>query len=580
MIVDDGPARTRPARGGRSREAKPGPLRADAFHMLAYLVTDDSALQPGRGGTRARSAGGRELLAEIAISASIFAVMSGGMPTGAGSRRGRRAACGGARATRSCSPRRSSIDRVPPPSTPAAASSASSSCARTRSSARRVVVGRDDTAARDPRACSSTWSASSPRRASCSSASATGPVRAATSTTRASRCCCSPSWRCAPGGGSSRRSTPGETLELSLGADMWNAEAAGHWTCALVDAHLGRVESARAAGRDGPPARRSSSAISPSRPGARTSSGSSRSRSATRRPRSGTWLRSSATRSSSGWSSRRCSASLPTSPRRWCSAGDLDGARDVQAELEARGRELGRTWAVATALRCRGLIAAVGGQPGRRVGGPPGGGRAARRGPAAVRSRADAARARDGAAAGEAAGGRRASSLEAALAVFEELGAALWADRARAEIARLGGRRAKDRDELTETERRIAELAADGRSNREIAGELFVVRAHRRGQPHPRLPQARGALAHGARAPAADRLATPRSRRALRARALRPSAAGRPEPWPARVRPRRRARAGARAGRRAARAAARGCAPTASRRRCPCRRGRIPVSAR
>ena len=65
-------------------------------------------------------------------------------------------------------------------------------------------------------------------------------------------------------------------------------------------------------------------------------------------------------------------------------------------------------------------------------------------------------------------------SLEAALAVFEELGAALWAERARAEIARLGGRRVRDSDELTETERRIAELAAGGRSNREIAGELFV----------------------------------------------------------------------------------------------------------
>ena len=58
--------------------------------------------------------------------------------------------------------------------------------------------------------------------------------------------------------------------------------------------------------------------------------------------------------------------------------------------------------------------------------------------------------------------------------MFEELGAALWAERARAEIARLGGRRARDRDELSETERRIAELAAGGRSNREIAGELFV----------------------------------------------------------------------------------------------------------
>ena len=65
-------------------------------------------------------------------------------------------------------------------------------------------------------------------------------------------------------------------------------------------------------------------------------------------------------------------------------------------------------------------------------------------------------------------------TLETALALFEELGAALWTERARAEIARLGGRRARDRDELTETERRIAELAASGRSNREIAGELFV----------------------------------------------------------------------------------------------------------
>ena len=58
--------------------------------------------------------------------------------------------------------------------------------------------------------------------------------------------------------------------------------------------------------------------------------------------------------------------------------------------------------------------------------------------------------------------------------MFGELGAELWVARARAEIARLGGRRARDRDELTETERRIAELAGSGRSNREIAAELFV----------------------------------------------------------------------------------------------------------
>ena len=36
------------------------------------------------------------------------------------------------------------------------------------------------------------------------------------------------------------------TLEASTGSDLWNAEAAGNWARALVDAHLGRVESARA----------------------------------------------------------------------------------------------------------------------------------------------------------------------------------------------------------------------------------------------------------------------------------------------------------------------------------------------
>ena len=36
-----------------------------------------------------------------------------------------------------------------------------------------------------------------------------------------------------------------QTLDLTLGTESWNAEAAGHWTRAVVDAHLGRVDSAR-----------------------------------------------------------------------------------------------------------------------------------------------------------------------------------------------------------------------------------------------------------------------------------------------------------------------------------------------
>jgi DNA-binding CsgD family transcriptional regulator len=70
---------------------------------------------------------------------------------------------------------------------------------------------------------------------------------------------------------------------------------------------------------------------------------------------------------------------------------------------------------------------------------------------------------------------RRAAreTLKRALAVFEELGAALWAERARAEVARIGGR-APSAGELTPMERRVAELAAAGRSNREIAAVLVV----------------------------------------------------------------------------------------------------------
>ena len=64
-------------------------------------------------------------------------------------------------------------------------------------------------------------------------------------------------------------------------------------------------------------------------------------------------------------------------------------------------------------------------------------------------------------------------ALDRALAIFEELGAPLWADKARAELRRISGRAAAS-DELTESERRVAELAARGRTNREIAAELFM----------------------------------------------------------------------------------------------------------
>jgi DNA-binding CsgD family transcriptional regulator len=49
----------------------------------------------------------------------------------------------------------------------------------------------------------------------------------------------------------------------------------------------------------------------------------------------------------------------------------------------------------------------------------------------------------------------------------------LWAAQARGELARIGGRRSTP-GELTEAERRIAVLVAEGRPNREVAAALFL----------------------------------------------------------------------------------------------------------
>jgi ATP/maltotriose-dependent transcriptional regulator MalT len=64
-------------------------------------------------------------------------------------------------------------------------------------------------------------------------------------------------------------------------------------------------------------------------------------------------------------------------------------------------------------------------------------------------------------------------ALTEALALFGSLGAELWAERAAGELGRVG-LRTSSRTDLSETERRVAELAADGLSNREVAERAFV----------------------------------------------------------------------------------------------------------
>ena len=152
--------------------------------------------------------------------------------------------------------------------------------------------------------------------------------------------------------------------------------------------------------------------------------------------------------------------------------GHLEEAEAVLARLEGDSTRLDRVSALAAAGRCRGLLAAERGDLD---------GALASLQKALVqheRVSMPFERARTLLALGST---RRRSkmkrpareTLEQALATFEDLGAAIWADKARAELARIGGRPAASGD-LTPTERRVAELVAEGRSNKEVAAALFV----------------------------------------------------------------------------------------------------------
>jgi DNA-binding CsgD family transcriptional regulator len=161
------------------------------------------------------------------------------------------------------------------------------------------------------------------------------------------------------------------------------------------------------------------------------------------------------------------SADLPDEIEALVALGELQRAERLLAMIDAYRRSTGLAWPLAAAARCRGLLLAAQGQTDRalqtleeaitRYAGLQMPMELARTllvcGQIQRRhKRKRAARA----------------SLARAMELFETAGAALWAERAREELGRVGVRPSAPQS-LTATERRVAELAARGLTNHEVA---------------------------------------------------------------------------------------------------------------
>ena len=152
--------------------------------------------------------------------------------------------------------------------------------------------------------------------------------------------------------------------------------------------------------------------------------------------------------------------------------GQLAEAAALVDQLEDNGRRLDRAWALAVGARCRGLLLAAQGDLDGAV-------QALERALEQHRRLSMPVElARTQLVFGQLQRRRRqkrasADALADAVRLFVELGATQWAARATAELDRAvvspGQRTA-----LTPSERRVAELAAAGRTNREVAAALFI----------------------------------------------------------------------------------------------------------
>jgi DNA-binding CsgD family transcriptional regulator/tetratricopeptide (TPR) repeat protein len=152
--------------------------------------------------------------------------------------------------------------------------------------------------------------------------------------------------------------------------------------------------------------------------------------------------------------------------------GEIDEAERLTIRLDEQGEALDRPLALATAARCRGLIAGARRRPDEAVG------QLDRALTLHVHVEHPFELARTQLVAGEVQRRLKRKKparelLEHARATFVELGAPPWAARAQDELARIGGR-APAPDQLTPTESEVARLVAEGRTNREVAQALFI----------------------------------------------------------------------------------------------------------
>jgi DNA-binding CsgD family transcriptional regulator len=265
-----------------------------------------------------------------------------------------------------------------------------------------------------------------------------------------------------------------ECLELARQMDISNAEPAALFARALVDAHLGRVEAARAAAEQG-------SALA-------AAIGDETFRVLNE------WVLGFLELSlgdpvgahlrlgplvealhAMGVGEPTLFPVFPDAIEALIGLGELDQAEPLIEELDAQGQALDRAWALATAARGRALLVAARGDPQdalahfqlalqehRRVARPFELARTLRaQGMVRRRDKHKTA---------------AKAALEQALGIFEQLGALLWAESTKAELDRIGLRRAApvDASGITAAEAKVAELVAAGRTNREVASELFM----------------------------------------------------------------------------------------------------------